>query len=260
MKTSLIISNYNWAPALDVVLRSVGHQVQLPDEVIIADDGSGLTTQNLINDWVSRLDCPLVHVWQPDTDFRLARVRNLAIMKAVGDHLIFIDNDCLLPAHFIKNHRYLTEPNTLVAGGRSLLTQEQTQAILSNPSGDISHVFRAFKHADLSWIPFRRRVPLSWRAVRGCNIGVLKEDILTVSGFDEGYTGWGREDSDLAIRMGKRACKIISGRLAACVSHLFHEEHSRQNLGANEALLSTVMSASAWTPRKSCLRPLDNEG
>ena len=44
-KSSLIISTYNWPEALRLCLLSVMEQSVLPDEVIIADDGStGQTT------------------------------------------------------------------------------------------------------------------------------------------------------------------------------------------------------------------------
>ena len=40
MKIALIITTYNWPDALELVLESVKVQTILPDEVIIADDGS----------------------------------------------------------------------------------------------------------------------------------------------------------------------------------------------------------------------------
>ncbi len=41
MKLSLIIVTYNWPDALELVLLSIARQKRLPDEVVIADDGSG---------------------------------------------------------------------------------------------------------------------------------------------------------------------------------------------------------------------------
>ena len=38
---SMIVSTYNWPQALELVLLSIKKQTLLPDEVIIADDGSG---------------------------------------------------------------------------------------------------------------------------------------------------------------------------------------------------------------------------
>ena len=50
MKVSLIITTYNWPEALRLSLMSAARQTQLPDEVIVADDGSGEETRQLIAD------------------------------------------------------------------------------------------------------------------------------------------------------------------------------------------------------------------
>ena len=70
---SLIVTTYNWPQALDLTLASVARQSRLPDEVVIADDGSDEATAQLVREWRLRLPCPLVHVWQEDRGFRLAR-------------------------------------------------------------------------------------------------------------------------------------------------------------------------------------------
>lgn len=46
MKTTLLITTYNWPKALELVLYSVLHQHVKPDEVVIADDGSTEETKN----------------------------------------------------------------------------------------------------------------------------------------------------------------------------------------------------------------------
>ena len=48
LKSSLIISTYNWSEALDLVLKSALLQSELPNEIIIADDGSTDETKTLI--------------------------------------------------------------------------------------------------------------------------------------------------------------------------------------------------------------------
>lgn len=37
---SLVISTYNWVEALEQVIKGVLRQTVLPDEIIVADDGS----------------------------------------------------------------------------------------------------------------------------------------------------------------------------------------------------------------------------
>ena len=50
MKTTLIITTYNWPEALELVLISILNQSIVPDEIIIADDGSTNKTKHLIYD------------------------------------------------------------------------------------------------------------------------------------------------------------------------------------------------------------------
>ena len=45
MKTSIIVSTYNWPQALQICLGSILKQTVLPDEIVIADDGSTGETQ-----------------------------------------------------------------------------------------------------------------------------------------------------------------------------------------------------------------------
>jgi hypothetical protein len=49
MKISLIIVTYNRPEALSLILKSIEKQKVLPDEVVIADDGSGKETQETIH-------------------------------------------------------------------------------------------------------------------------------------------------------------------------------------------------------------------
>ena len=46
MKLTLVITTYNWPEALslELVLKSIENQTVIPDEVVIADDGSAFET------------------------------------------------------------------------------------------------------------------------------------------------------------------------------------------------------------------------
>ena len=141
--TSLIITTYNWPEALGAVLNSVRHQAVLPREVLIADDGSGEETRELIAQLAPEFPCQLRHIWHPDEGYQVARIRNLAAEQSTGDYLIFIDGDCLLRADFIQQHLALRRTAHFVAGNRVLLTPEYTEEVLSTGL-DIT-----------AWSPFR---------------------------------------------------------------------------------------------------------
>src|SRR5206468_3035926 len=91
MKLSLIISTYDQPTVLAKVLRGVSRQTRLPDEVFIADDGSGPRTRELIQQWKREVQFPVHHVWHPHDGFRKVILLNRAAAAAKGEYLIFLD-------------------------------------------------------------------------------------------------------------------------------------------------------------------------
>ena len=61
-RTTLLVSTYNWPAALALCLRSAFSQTQLPDEIVIADDGSGQETRALIDRLRQESPIPIHHV------------------------------------------------------------------------------------------------------------------------------------------------------------------------------------------------------
>ena len=57
MRTGLIVTTYNWPEALHLTLGSVARQTHVPDEVIVADDGSGPATRAVVERWRARRTC-----------------------------------------------------------------------------------------------------------------------------------------------------------------------------------------------------------
>lgn len=118
MTVSLIISTYNFPKALDICLQSVLQQSVLPDEVLIADDGSREETKKVVEKFQKQLPVPMIHVWHEDNGFRLTVIRNKAIAKASKDYIIQIDGDIILNRHFIKDHKRFARKNSFVSGSR----------------------------------------------------------------------------------------------------------------------------------------------
>ena len=56
MKTSLVISTCNWPEALELIFLSILKQSVLPNEILIADDGSTKETKQLIERYSSMLE------------------------------------------------------------------------------------------------------------------------------------------------------------------------------------------------------------
>ena len=82
MLISVVVATYNRPDALAAVLRSLGKQDDRQFEVIVADDGSRSDTEDAVKRAQATLPVPLTHVWQEDTGFPPAAVRNRATARA----------------------------------------------------------------------------------------------------------------------------------------------------------------------------------
>lgn len=239
VKVALLITTYNRPDALDLVLESAANQSRLPDEVIVCDDGSDSLTTEAVAKWIERV--PVSHAWCPNMKFRAALTRNLGILKSKADILIFVDGDCLLPPSFVENHIRLSKPGCIISGGRHLLSEGKTKAVLNKGLG-LSSVFAAWKFWSFPLGVLRDLGFADWNAVRTCNLSVYREDALRIAGFDEIFVGWGREDSDFVVRLLRAGVKVRSGRLAVCVAHLHHKQNSRADLSLNDRKFEATLN------------------
>jgi len=127
---SVVISTYNREDALDVVLRSLSRQTDRQFEVVVADDGSDAATTRAVESW-SHMPVPLKHVRHEDRGFRLAEIRNRAVLASAGSYCIFLDGDCLVGPNFVAAHRHQAEPGYFVTGNRVRLSQKLSLRILA---------------------------------------------------------------------------------------------------------------------------------
>ncbi len=131
MLISVVVATYNRPDALAAVLRSLGKQNDRQFEVVVADDGSRSDTEDVVQRAQAAFPVPLTHVWQEDTGFRLAAVRNRATARARGEYLIYLDGDCIVRPNFVRAHRDLAETGWCVTGGRVLLSEAFTHQVLA---------------------------------------------------------------------------------------------------------------------------------
>lgn len=259
MKVALIISTYNWEPALDLVLQSVPKQSRLPDEVIIADDGSDEITATLIERHRQDFPVPLIHAWQEDRGFRAARSRNNAVKQSSGDcldYLIFVDGDTILHRHFIADHLYFAARNHFTVGSRVLIDEVATQNFLQSGQFDfsLSKTSATNKLNALRFLPFARHYGKSVREpiekwifkVRSCNMGVWRSDYEAINGFNHDFSGWGREDSEFALRLFKKGLSMRRLKFAAVQYHLYHHESDRSYLESNDEQLKVTLKATGF--------------
>lgn len=259
---SLIVTTYNWKEALALCLDSIRVQRRLPDEVIIADDGSRQDTGALIAAQAADFPVPLRHVWQEDIGFRAARVRNLAIAASACDYIVMIDGDMVLHPAFIADHLASAQPGAYLQGNRLNASQGETGRLLAGGTARFA-----------PWMPgsYKRRhaVRMPWLgafkaryqqhgAVMSCNMSMWRRDLQMINGFDESYEGWGREDNDLALRLGNAGVVRRPLRFAGLAVHLWHRTRVPDGLSAADELPNDRFLQHALVTRAvRCARGLD---
>ncbi|MEH0690614.1 glycosyltransferase family 2 protein [Vibrio cholerae] len=251
MTVSLVITTYNWESALTAVLQSAETQTHLPDEIIIADDGSGPATQRVVEHFQSQTAIPVLHSWQEDVGFRLSMSRNRAIAQAKCDYIVMIDGDIVMPPRFIEDHIRAAKKGWFIQGGRVQVGPKSSEALLEEPkkihyfSQDIRNRKNTISNSILAnCFSYKRN---NDAATRGCNMSFWKKDVIAVNGFNEAFEGWGREDSEFVHRMLNKGLNRLYLKFAGAGLHLYHDENSRALLPENEKIFQmTVDNRLQW--------------
>src|SRR5215469_5448267 len=129
-KTSLIIATFNQPAFLRLAILSALEQTRLPDEIVIADDGSREETAELVREMKKESSVPIIHTWLPDDGFRVMLARNNAVAVSTGEYLMFLDGDCYLNKYFIEDHLSYAEKGYFVCGRRVNIKAKRKEYIL----------------------------------------------------------------------------------------------------------------------------------
>lgn len=252
---SIVVPTYNRSAALDCVLSALSKQFMCPNEVVVADDGSVADTRAIVEKWQEKMPCKLLHVWQEDIGFRLARSRNRAVAASTSDYIVFLDGDCIPFPDFVSRHLDLAEHGCFVAGNRILLDRNLTQDVefghepilawgawrwmSSRISHHVNRLLPLLRLPDGGW---RKKVaPNRWQGARGCNLGIWRDDYIAVNGCDESFEGWGHDDAELVSRLFRCGVLRKEGRFSVPVLHLWHRENDRSLEDENRRRLYDVI-------------------
>ena len=69
----------------------------------------------------------------------------------------------------------------------------------------------------------------------------FKKDFISVNGFNNEFTGWGREDSEFIVRLLNKGINRITLKFSAIQYHLWHDESDRKALEVNDKLLQKAI-------------------
>jgi len=241
---SIIIGFYKRLNFLELIFQSLEVQSDKSFEVIVAEDNDAPETISFINLSQKKYSFPVKHVSQPDLGFLKTKILNAAIKVAEGDKLVFIDGDCILHRHFVKEYQKAINANVFCYGRRAMISETFTKKLIEeNSIAPISYI--SLLRSGGQWmaaaiyVPWKINQHKQHRRILGCNWGVTKENILKVNGFDEDYQKAGvGEDFDIDWRLKKLGIKLFSMKNKAIVYHLHHPpNYSEQDTTFVEKLM-----------------------
>lgn len=252
MTTALIITTYNAPLDLRCTLRSVAEQTVMPDEIIIADDGSRDDTRELIDRMRPLFGPRLRHVWQPDAGFQLSRIRNKAIAVCKSDYIVMVDGDVVLHPQFVQDHKQFARRGSFVAGMRSMLAPGPSERLREGGfSGHPAWWKTSMDALRVYSLRARWLTPLlrnhhqgSVRQLIGCNLAFWRDDAVRVNGFDESFTSWGEEDREFAVRLYNLGLKRRNMIFSGLQFHLYHPTRRNEDtLEGNGDLLREAIAS-----------------
>ncbi len=262
-KISIIVSTYNSEAWLEKVLWGFNCQTLTDFEMVIADDGSGPKTKELILEMGKKVRYPIKHVWQEDEGFQKSRILNKAVNSCNAAYIIMTDGDCIPREDFVEVHYINKEQGYFISGGYYMLPMNISKQITKEDiesqncfnihwlkEKGIPKTFKNNKLTARGFIStlFNTITPTnaSWN---GHNSSGWKKDILNVNGFDERMQ-YGGQDRELGERLFNFGLKSKQLRYSAVCVHLDHKRGYKtpESIEKNRAIRrETKKKKQVWT-------------
>lgn len=211
MYLSVVIPTYNRLPILQKCLAALETQIfannQIEEyEVIVVDDGS--TDQTLV--WLAENQANLPHVKVFEQNHQgAAAARNLGVVNALGETIIFIDSDLVVTATFLQSHG-----DALIKAQQDLKSDRVfTYGAVINTNNFENPTTESYKITDFSAAYFATG-----------NVAIARKWLEEAGLFDTGFQLYGWEDLELGVRLKKLNLKLV--KCPQAVGYHWHPEFS----------------------------------
>lgn len=247
MKISVIVTVYNRLSYLRNMIICLNSQTKKPYELIIADDGSHESVQEVLKEF-SNLEYKVKHAYQEDKGFRLAASRNNGARQAEGDYFVFMDQDIIFDKNLLEEIEKQAKKSTYLKM-RAIYVDEETKISIEKRIGknenyedflleikdsEIEKNEKGYKKDKMYVYLYKLGLRKRAAKVVGLGFGLYKEDYYKVNGFDENYEGWGYEDDDFGNRLTFSGIYGIPLKTKHPMIHMYHKEAPSKGKSLNE--------------------------
>lgn len=193
---SYVIPTLNRAESIRTLVDQLTQQDYQPLEIVVVDQSAQPDVTLAQHPAVRYLHIP---------PSGTTHARNVGVAQAIGDIIIFLDDDCRVTdpqftAHHIDNYE---DPTIGGVGGRVIDQDQQLNREQSGPVCWVSPSGRVYPNATGT-----ARVMIN--APRGGNMSFRRSLITAVGGFDEQFRGNAmREETDFSLRIVEAGNQIV---------------------------------------------------
>lgn len=206
MKISVIIPTFNRAQTLERALKAFSEQSLNKDdfEVIVVDDGSLDNTEQTVTKAGKDIH-HLKYIKQENQGQGIAR--NTGIDYAVGDIIVFSQDDIIVKSTFLMEHlrfhlRYHYDNDAVL--GLTLWHPDLNLTPLMNWLTNGSSILGRFGGHQFAYEKLKGKTTADYNFFYTSNIS-LKRKLLKKYKFDPSFSGYGWEDIELGYRLTKVA-------------------------------------------------------
>ncbi len=200
--------------------------------VVVCDDGSSDETASVVRSFTELL--PVRYVHQDHQGFRAGQARNLGIACAVGEVIIFVDDDVLVAPDFVTRHLAAHEgakgPRIAIGYRNRAFADRAETRLVARPQhlswDDFEDAEADDRVADIG--PEGGGIahhPTPWFFVYSCNFSITRGSTASTPTFDESFVGWGMEDIEFGYRLHKAGYEVVAA-MGARVLHI-EDTHPR---------------------------------
>lgn len=253
MFVSVIIPSYNKGKRLYLVLQSLAKQNCgfHNFEVIIVNDGSTDNTSDIVKSVQQTTPLSITHIYQANRG--RAAARNTGLKAAKGEIILFLDDDRLVKEDFLKQHLYCFlqrhDENLVVLGKRMSLffsrfeeNFEYYQQLFQDRPEEI---YRRAREEHYYWkkVKAAKEMPaISWMLFTTGNVSMGAGLFKKVGTFNEGFKGWGYEDTELGYRLWKQKIPFVVNEAAVNyhIEHLRSRQVLEEDIKRNQVFMQKI--------------------